>query len=128
MTEVDTCRSDYTGTATRNFAEPAFGGDPAFVAQEEIDEHGKTTKTDILTAENAEDGEKKAAQLHDDTTPYSTDSQLSTINLQLRRKYYFDGGQVEMAAELVYELDADGKQLRVVKLTDYSALLLYYAA
>ena len=38
-----------------------------------------------------------------------------------RRKYYFDGGQVEIAAELVHELDADGRQLRVVKLTDYTA-------
>jgi type I restriction enzyme R subunit len=36
------------------------------------------------------------------------------------RKFYFDGGQVEIAANLVYELDADGKQLRVVKLTDYT--------
>jgi type I restriction enzyme R subunit len=27
---------------------------------------------------------------------------------------------VEIAADLVYELDADGKQLRVVKLTDYT--------
>lgn len=37
------------------------------------------------------------------------------------RKFYFDGGQVEIAAELVHELDADGKQLRVVKRTDYTA-------
>jgi type I restriction enzyme, R subunit len=37
------------------------------------------------------------------------------------RKYYFDDGQVEIVAELVHELDADGKQLRVVKLTDYTA-------
>jgi type I restriction enzyme R subunit len=28
---------------------------------------------------------------------------------------------VEIAAELVHELDADGKQLRVIKLTDYTA-------
>jgi len=34
------------------------------------------------------------------------------------RKFYYDGGHVEIAAELVHELDADGKQLRVVKLTD----------
>ena len=33
---------DYTGTATRNFADPAFDGDPAFATQEEIDEQGKT--------------------------------------------------------------------------------------
>ena len=37
------------------------------------------------------------------------------------RKFYVDGGQVEIAAHLVYELDADGKQLRVVKYTDYTA-------
>ena len=37
------------------------------------------------------------------------------------RKYYVDGGIVEIAAHLAYELDADGKQLRVVKLTDYTA-------
>src|SRR5512142_2692166 len=32
---------DYTGSATRNFADPAFDGDPAFATQEEIDERGK---------------------------------------------------------------------------------------
>ena len=37
------------------------------------------------------------------------------------RKYYFDGGQVAIATELVYELDADGRQLRVVSLSDYTA-------
>jgi type I restriction enzyme R subunit len=38
-----------------------------------------------------------------------------------RRKFYFDGGQVEIAAHLVYELDPDGRQLRVVRYTDYAA-------
>jgi len=38
-----------------------------------------------------------------------------------RRKYYVDGGAVEIAADLVYELDADGSQLKVVKYTDYTA-------
>jgi type I restriction enzyme R subunit len=32
-----------------------------------------------------------------------------------------DNGSVEIAAHLVYELDPDGKQLRVVKFTDYTA-------
>ena len=103
---------DYTGTATRNFADPAFDGDPAFATQEEIDEHGKVKETEVLTAEEPE------------SEPLSTEgvlSEPSTFNLQpSTRKYYFDGGQVEIAAQLVYELDADGKQLRVVKLTDYT--------
>ncbi len=38
-----------------------------------------------------------------------------------RRKFYFDEGHVEIAAHLVYELDPDGKQLRVVRYTDYAA-------
>ncbi len=43
---------DYTGTATRNFADPAFDGDPAFATQEEIDEYGQIRKTTVLTTEN----------------------------------------------------------------------------
>ena len=39
-----------------------------------------------------------------------------------REKYYVDGGQVEIAAHLVYELDPNGKQLQVVKYTDYTAV------
>ena len=42
---------DYTGTATRNFADPAFDGDPAFATQEEIDEHGRMIRTEVLTIE-----------------------------------------------------------------------------
>jgi type I restriction enzyme R subunit len=38
-----------------------------------------------------------------------------------RRKYYVDGGQVEIAAHVVYEIDSEGNQLRVVKYTDYTA-------
>ena len=51
---------DYTGTATRNFADPAFDGDPAFATQEEIDEHGKMTKAvEIETAEEPEDEDRR---------------------------------------------------------------------
>jgi type I restriction enzyme R subunit len=113
---------DYTGTATRNFADPTFDGDPAFATQEEIDEYGQTKHTEILTAENAEDAEKATSELHDETTPYNSLSASIGERDGVRcRKFYFDGGQVEIAAELVHELDADGKQLRVVKLTDYTA-------
>jgi type I restriction enzyme R subunit len=110
---------DYTGTATRNFADPAFDGDPAFATQEEIDEYGQIRNTTVLIAENAEEG---TPELHEQPPPYASLSEPSTLNSQpSTRKYYFDGGQVEIAAELVHELDSDGKQLRVVKLTDYTA-------
>jgi type I restriction enzyme, R subunit len=105
---------DYTGTATRNFADPAFDGDPAFATLEEIDEHGKITSTEVLTPEVPED---EGGEIHE--PPGGT--VISDPPPPERRKFYYDGGQVEIAAELVHELDADGKQLRVIKLTDYTA-------
>jgi type I restriction enzyme, R subunit len=38
-----------------------------------------------------------------------------------KRKYYVDHSFVEISAHLVQELDEDGKQLRVVKFSDYTA-------
>jgi type I restriction enzyme R subunit len=111
---------DYTGTATRNFADPAFDGDPAFATQEEIDEHGKVKDTEVITPEEPESDksvEDAAGRLAD--APLS--ASIGERDGVRCRKFYFDGGQVEIAAELVHELDADGKQLRVVKLTDYTA-------
>lgn len=106
---------DYTGTATRNFADPAFDGDPAFATQEEIDEYGKVTKEKIETTEEPEN-EKGDLGESPGGTVISDD-----FGQNRRKKYYFDGGQVEIAAQLVYHLDANGHQLRVVKLTDYTA-------
>jgi type I restriction enzyme R subunit len=108
---------DYTGTATRNFADPAFDGDPAFATQEEIDEYGKTKETEVITPEEKEDDTSDKGNIGETLIPPILPIPPSP---QLR-KYYFDGGQVAVDTHLVYELDADGKQLRVVKLTDYTA-------
>ena len=106
---------DYTGSATRNFADPAFDGDPAFDTQEEIDEHGEVKATEVLTPEEPESEPPTEGALAD-----SLSASTGERDGVRSRKFYFDGGQVEIAADLVYELDADGKQLRVVKLTDYT--------
>ena len=37
------------------------------------------------------------------------------------RKYYVDNGVIEIAHEVVSELDADGKKLRIIRYTDYTA-------
>jgi type I restriction enzyme R subunit len=95
-----------------------FDGDPAFATQEEIDAYGQTTNTEIETPEEPETGESRETGEGEDTEgpPILVDPPIGEPH-----KFYFDGGQVEIAAELVYELDANGKQLRVVKLTDYTA-------
>ena len=100
---------DYTGSATRLFADPDFDGEPAFVTEQEMTATGETV-TEIVTeeAEVAEEEGERGAVISDDFEG-------------ARRKYYFDGGQVEIAAHLVYELDPDGKQLRVVKFSEYAA-------
>ncbi len=102
---------DYTGSATRLFADPEFDGDPALITEEQIDEAGGSKRYEVVDenhtiAEQEKEWETKP--------PISDDSEGE------RRKYYFDEGHVEIAAHLVYELDPDGKQLRVVKFTDYA--------
>ena len=98
---------DYTGSATRLFADPAFDGDPARLTEEELKQSGET---EVITDVGSEEPEEQ----------YVTPG-ISEPPPDERRKFYYDGGQVEVAAHLVYELDPDGKQLRVVRYTDYAA-------
>jgi len=98
---------DYTGSATRLFADPAFDGDPVLLTEEELTGIGVPRVTPLPGA--IEPSEQEAQ-------PYVIEPPADE-----RRKYYFDGGQVEIASHLVYELDPNGKQLRVVRYTEYAA-------
>jgi type I restriction enzyme R subunit len=100
---------DYTGSATRLFADPEFDGDPALITEEEIGLDGESISVSY------EPGEDEASIAADPPGEYVSDER------EPRRKYYVDGGQVEIAAYLVHEFDSDGRQLRVVKFTDYAA-------
>lgn len=100
---------DYTGTATRLFADEDFDGFPAFIEEIEIDDHGNVTGQETLAEE-------------DPTAPPIEDEapDLSDRTFEIR-KYYVDDGEVEVVAEMVYYLDADGNRLSQVKYTDYTA-------
>lgn len=102
---------DYTGSATRHFADPDFDGDPALITEEEIDEQGQVTGKEIVQPEEPEEGEIIKPEPPTIIEPPSPEP----------RKLYVDNGYFEIAAHLVYELNADGKKLRVVKYTDYTA-------
>jgi type I restriction enzyme R subunit len=104
---------DYTGSATRLFADPDFDGDPTLITEETVSETGETIPK---TYEIVEDHSVAAETLESLQPPTITDDSEGN-----RRKYYFDGGQVEIAAHLVYELDPDGKQLRVIRYSEYAA-------
>lgn len=104
---------DYTGSATRMFADPDFDGDPSIETEQHIGEDGEPIDTETVVTPEEEPEPTDEVIVDplppDDGTPVE------------RRKFYFDGGQVEIAAHLVYELDANGNQLRVIRFTDYTA-------
>jgi len=95
---------DYTGSATRLFADPDFDGDPI--------EPPSETPVDEPIPKPSEPYPEPV-----DETPAIGEGDDESAP----RKYYIDGGSVEIAAHVVYELDATGKQLRMVKFTDYAA-------
>jgi type I restriction enzyme, R subunit len=106
---------DYTGSATRLFADPDFDGDPVVTTTTPIDDEGNETEPpQVETAPDA------GGEITDSEIPTGIGSGQTAGGENGPRKYYFDGGHVDIATHLVYELDADGNQLQVVKFTDYT--------
>ncbi|GJL60175.1 MAG: DEAD/DEAH box helicase [Nitrospirales bacterium] len=105
---------DYTGSATRLFADPDFDGEPALITEERINEDGVTVPaTYEIIADHSVAAENEESFLINQKIGDDSEGQ--------RRKYFFDGGQVEIVAHLVYEVDPDGKQLSMVQYTAYAA-------
>lgn len=109
---------DYTGTATRHFADKEFDGDPEFISEEAVDDEGDTTETTIVDPgpepEDIEDIEyvdpvDDTPEIHEG--PEAPDSP---------RKFYVDAGTVNIATHLTQDIGGDGKQLRVTELRDYT--------
>jgi type I restriction enzyme R subunit len=105
---------DYT-QSTRLFADPEFDGDPSIVIESEIDDEGAQAGDETIV----DPGSPLDADI--DEGPGDGLDLGGDIANPDRRKFYVDGGHVEIAAHLVYELDIDGNQLRVVQYSDYTA-------
>ncbi|MGC8731177.1 MAG: EcoAI/FtnUII family type I restriction enzme subunit R [Halothiobacillaceae bacterium] len=110
---------DFTGTATRHFADPDFDGDPARIEEVIVNESGEQlgiTEAEVETpqADVPAEYELPEEQIGPDT------SILINGPPPEPRKFYIDGGEVEVIGHLVYDLDTDGKKLQVVKYTEYS--------
>jgi len=110
---------DFTGTATRHFADPDFDGDPARIEEVTIDEEGEIVDTTVEIIDN-EVQEIPGEYQPDDDNPPDGDGEITTDPPQEPRKFYVDGGTVEVIGHLVYDLDTDGKKLQVVRYTEYS--------
>ncbi len=109
---------DYTGTATRHFADPDFDGDPARLEEVTVDEAGEVVDTTIVEVPGVAEPEAEYLVEPEQAEPGA--AVILTDPPAEPRKFYFDGGQVEIVGHLVYELDPDGKQLQVVRYTDYA--------
>jgi len=113
---------DYTGTATANFADPAFDGDPVAVTVDPMD-----PETGASLGPTAEEGPGE------DEAEGETEGEGSSIVLPpgggggSRSKYYVDGGTARVVLDREMELDGDGLLVtrRVVDRTRDAVRTLY---
>ncbi len=110
---------DFTGTATSHFADPDFDGEPARIEEVTIDEEGEVVETVLdETTEVAEPQDEHTEEL--ESSEGGSDGEILGDPPSEPRKFYVDGGKVEVIGHLVYDLDTDGKKLQVVSYTEYS--------
>lgn len=110
---------DYTGTATQHFADPDFDGDPDLITETTLDDSGNVIDEEVIDDGSSTDSppdDGGGEVIIDGTGPVIMDPPAPE-----RRKYYVEGGHVEVAHQVVYEMDASGHQLRVIEFTDYTA-------
>ncbi|MEZ4870468.1 MAG: DEAD/DEAH box helicase family protein [Caldilineaceae bacterium] len=118
---------DYTGSATRLFADPDFDGEPELATQVEIDAAGRVIDYSAGgEQEHSGIAETGAGEQYDQHTMPTTNSSAGQAHHQtgLPRKYYVDEGAVEIIRETVHELDASGRRLRTISYSEYAGNLV----
>lgn len=114
---------DYTGSATRNFADPEFDGEPPLITEEEIDEEGNVIDGEEWlpgdTETTDEENEGETGEEGTPTPPPTGGGGSPVPPMPPRQKFYISEGEVSIAAESVQILDANGK-LRTVQYTEYA--------
>lgn len=111
---------DYTGSATRLFADADFDGEPVFVKKVEIDDAGEVTEEITETSTESERDEEVVISDTFDSEDDDGHKNIVGDPPDGPKKYYVDGGNIEVTANVVWDLDVDGKRLRMVKLTEYA--------
>lgn len=103
---------DYTGSATRNFADPDFDGDSPLITQEEIDNNGQTVEGTY------EEFPEPLQYNEDDFEDFNGNIQDDGGNS--RRKYYVTDGEVGIAVETIQIIDPVSGRLITVQLSQYA--------
>ena len=110
---------DFTGTATGHFADPDFDGEPALIEEVTINEGGEQIGVTEIEIETPPDAPAIEYEHPEEQIGPNTGILINEPPVE-PRKFYIDGGEVEVIGHLVYDLDTDGKKLQVVRYTDYS--------
>jgi type I restriction enzyme R subunit len=110
---------DYTGTATRHFADKEFDGDPEFISEEVIDGDGNTTTTTTV-----DPGPEVSGEAGDPEVIVAPETAVIVEPPEVREpagKYYVTKGKVTIATQATRDIGADGKQLTVTEFRDYTS-------
>lgn len=109
---------DYTGCATRLFADPAFDGEPVLLTEEEMNKVGEVVPRpeNVLVPEDQKEFEE-AEEVEGAPEILSGDSEEK----QPRKYYVNDGKCIRMVVDYEQVLGAEGNKLTVVKYSDYTA-------
>jgi len=103
---------DYTGSATRLFADPDFDGEPIVLTEVEIDENGDPISAIEPVVQPVP---VPVLQPREKWRP-----KISNDDEGKNRKFYVDDLAVEITTEMVYELDSSGNRLRTIEYSDYT--------
>lgn len=113
---------DYTGSATRLFADRDFDGEPVIETQVHVDDKGDEvagTEEVVEILDQSDDAQETEEDI--DSEEVTDEPALTDDVLPQPRKFYVDTGAVTIDTELELELDPDGNQLSLVKIDDYAA-------
>jgi len=101
---------DYTGSATRNFADPEFDGEPPLITEEEINAEGQTVEGTF----------EEFPEPSDYTDDEFEDFEGNVADPSTRRKFYVEGGSMGIAAETIQIIDPVTGKLTTVQLSQYA--------
>ncbi|MEJ7680723.1 MAG: DEAD/DEAH box helicase family protein [Segetibacter sp.] len=105
---------DYTGSTTRNFADPVFDGEPPLITEEEMDNNGETIPGTY------EEFPEPLAYDEDDFEDFTGNIQDDGGFTGGRRKYYVTEGEMGIAVEMIQIIDPVTGRLITVQLSQYA--------
>jgi len=107
---------DYTGSATRLFADPDFDGEPALISQEEMDAHGR-----VVSSVESPGLDVRADEWGQEERLPEPGKVVESPGSGIGEKYHVDEDRaVEIVADVVYELDPEGHRLQATTYVDYT--------